>query len=368
MRAIHWIARVAPDARHARLELAARHARFELDARHARGSRAVAAALAAILAATTAPGGPATASAHELDVASPRPSAPSLYASDLEDPATLGIGRIARDVGEHLPAVQAVSHWIDERVAGLGWTRARPVVARDNAEMVDFLRRGIVDVVSETPLSALLYVHAAGASLLMRERRKGEQTYSSLVFVRDDSPFTSLADLRGRRVAFEDAGSTTAFLLPLAAMKRAGMRVVRLDDAKSAPDEFSVGYYFTLSERSIPTAVLRGTADAGALSNQEFEELQRKQPERAAALRVIHRSGSVPRAFLLTGPGVTPDRREALGKLLLAMQADSEGRRILYEFNKVDRFDPLDASIDASMQELEATYALVQDEVLEGAR
>lgn len=313
-------------------------------------------------------GGADRVAARELEIASPRPKAPALFGADLEDPATLGVGRIARDVGEHLPAVQAMADWLDERVAGLGWKRVRPVVARDNAEMVDFLRRGIVDVVSETPLSALLYVHTAGARLLLRERRKGEQTYSSLVFVREDSPLTSLADLRGRRIAFEDAGSTTAFLLPLAAMKRAGMNVVRLDDAKSAPDEFSVGYYFTLSERSIPTAVLRGAADAGALSNQEFEELQRKQPERAASLRVIHRSAPVPRAFLIAAPGVTAAQRDSLVALMHAMQDDSQGLRLLYEFNKVDRFDPLDASVEASMQELETTYAIVQDEVVEATR
>ncbi len=329
----------------------------------------VSAAVAALLLAASVTGSPGSASALESgDAGAPRPLVPALYAADLEDPATLGVGRIARDVNEHLAAVEAMSGWIDERIAGLGWTRARPVVARDNAEMVDFLRRGIVDVVSETPLSALLYVRAAGASLLLRERRKGERSYSSLLFVRDDSPLTSLADLRGRRVAFEDAGSTAAFLLPLAAMKRTGTRVVRLDDSTSAPDEFSIGYYFTLSESSIPTAVLRGVADAGALSNQEFEELHAERPERAAELRVIHRSAPVPRAFLLAGPRVDAAQREALRRLMLEMQEDAAGRRILSGFNKIDRFDPVDATVDAEMKELEASYALVEDEIAEGTR
>lgn len=299
----------------------------------------------------------------EVSDRGPRGHAPSLFRRDLEEPGTLGVGRIARDVDEHLPAVEALSRYLEPRIAHLGYTKARAVLARDNAEMADFLRRGIVDLISETPLSAVYLVEIAGASIALRERRKKSESYSSVIFVRADSPLNTLADLRGRRIAFEDPGSTTACLLPLADIKRAGLQTAALEDATSPPVENAVGYFFTLSESSIATAVARRVADAGALSNEEWRALRHKQPAPPVELRIIHTSDPVPRAFVLTGPAVSDAQRDGLRKILLAMEADDDGSDVLNDYGKVDGFDPIDASLEAQVRSLEATYALLREEM-----
>jgi len=299
----------------------------------------------------------------EVSDQGPRGQSPTLFRKDLEQPDTLGIGRIARDVDEHLPAVEALSHYLEPRIAHLGYTKARAVLARDNAEMADFLRRGIVDLVSETPLSAVYLVEASGASIALRERRKKSESYSSVIFVRADSPLRTLADLRGRRIAFEDPGSTTACLLPLAEIKRAGLQTAALEDATSPPVDNAVGYFFTLSESSISTAVARRVADAGALSNEEWRALQQKQPAPPVELRIIHTSAAVPRAFVLTGPAVSVEQRDGLRKILLAMEADDDASDVLKTYGKVDGFDPIDANLEEQIRSLEATYNLLREEM-----
>lgn len=323
---------------------------------------ALLATLAAPACAETIPSGTGKPHIELLDHA-PRGQTPSLFRRDLESADTLGVGRIARDVKEQLPAVEALSRYLDSRVAALGYTKARAVLARDNAEMADFLRRGIVDLVSEPPLSAVHLVETAGASILLRERRKKSDSYSSVIFVREDSPLKTLADLRGHRIAFEDQGSTTACLLPLADIKRAGLQAVPLEDATSPPVEDAVGYFFTMSKSSIATAVTRGVADAGALSNEEWRSLHYKQPQPPVELRILHTSDPVPRAFVLTGPAVTAKQRNGLRTILLAMEADDDGSDILQRYGKVDGFDVIDGSLEAQIRSLDATHALLRREM-----
>ncbi len=293
---------------------------------------------------------------------------PILYRDELEQPDTLGVGRVARNVSEHLPALDAMASWLGSRIGGLGYARARPVVARDNAEMIEFLRRGIVDVVSETPLSAIHFVKAAGATILLRESRGGRATYDSVVFVRKDSPIHTLADLGSHRVAFEDSGSTTAFLLPLAGIKRTGLATVALATPMQASPKDAVGYFFALSETAILAAVARDVADAGALSSEEWKAAEDQQPKTVSGLRVIYESNEVPRAFLLSGPSVSAEQRAGLGKLLLQMIGDADGRETLDRYDKVDGLSVIDAATERSIADLEETWSLVHTELTGSAK
>jgi phosphonate transport system substrate-binding protein len=292
-----------------------------------------------------------------------RGRSPSLYGSELEEPGTLGVGRIARDVAKHLPALEAVAKWLAPGAADLGFDKVRPVIARDNAEMVDFLERGIVDVVSETPLSALHFVKEANASIILRERRMGRDEYRSVILVREDSPIRTLSDLAGRRIAYEDSGSTTAFLLPLAAIKRAGLRTFEIDDPTAPPVEGAVAYFFARSESSILTAVSRGVADAGAMSDEDWNDFRHDKPGPASSLRVLHQSEPVPRAFVLVGPAMTPKQRDGLRELLLTMVNDRRGLETLDRYNEIDGFDPIGSTIEREIAALDETHALVREEI-----
>jgi phosphonate transport system substrate-binding protein len=63
------------------------------------------------------------------------------------------------------------------------------------------------------------------APILTMRGGNGEMGYYSALIVRADSPFQSLADLRGRSLGFVDRNSTSGYLMPLRAMQREGVDV-----------------------------------------------------------------------------------------------------------------------------------------------
>jgi len=277
-------------------------------------------------------------------------------------PDTIGVGRVARDVRTCLPQVQAMAEYLSANLTGTEARRCRPVLARDNAEMVDYLRQGIVDVVSEAPMSAMRFIEEADAEILLRERRDGVAEYRSVVFVRKDSGIGSLNDLRGKRIAFQERTSTGAFLLPLAMIKTAGLRTVELHGIHAPREPAAVGYFFGRSELSVADAVRDGIADAGALNDVEWANLQTSDPLVEATMQVIARSERIPRSFVLVGPKVSPDLKRALKTTLLAMDRTAEGRAALQLYNKVERYDEIDASLEPAIRRIRELYHLVREE------
>lgn len=295
------------------------------------------------------------------DSGSPRGEGPALFGRELADPTTLGVGRVARDVAHHLPEVQALADYLSPRVRDLGYQRALPVLARDLAEMVDFLRRGIVDVVSDAALAAIHLERAADATVLLLERREGRDTATSVLFTASDSPVHSLGDLRGRRVALERSASPTAPGLPLLALREAGLATAPLRSAGDAVPAGTVGWFFPRGESTTASLVMQKSADAGAMDGLEWKRLQAEQVQ--PALRALHETTPVPRAFLLVGPSVPEAAREGLRRQLLAMSDDAAGREVLDRYHRIDRFAPVDAALAARLRELGPVWETLRAEI-----
>lgn len=293
----------------------------------------------------------------------PSPDVPTLFGEELELPDTLGVGRVATDVAEHLPELEPLAAWLADRAGDLGFARARPVIARDNAEMIDFLRRGIVDIVSESPISALQLAEGSGASMLLLERSDGRINEASLLLVNREGPITSLSGLAGKRVVFEDPGATIGFALPLAAILSAGLRAVELAHPMYEPPPDGIGYFFSNSEYSIVSAVARGAADAGPISDQDWRRIGAGDDPLVRKLTPIWESKKVPRFVVLLGPAMTPHQREGIRQLLLHAADDGPGRAVLQRYHDVDHFDAIDSESAGEIGELRTIYASVRSEV-----
>src|SRR5512138_3097665 len=83
----------------------------------------------------------------------------------------------------------------------------------------------------------------------------GGSTYHGRIFVRKDSGLRSVADLRGKRMAFVDRATTAGYVFPLAWLREHGIR---------EPEGFFSEYYFTGSHDAAVMAVLDRKADVGA--------------------------------------------------------------------------------------------------------
>jgi hypothetical protein len=86
---------------------------------------------------------------------------------------TIVVGRVTENPKKHFPRLEGFANYLARRLNSVGIAAGRAEIGRDNRQMIAYLREGKVDLVSETALSALLFVERIGAEILLREWKKG---------------------------------------------------------------------------------------------------------------------------------------------------------------------------------------------------
>ena len=119
--------------------------------------------------------------------------------------------------------------------------------------MLRYLREGKVDWVQKTVFEALIYNREVGAEIALRSWRQRVPNYHTVMFARKDGHIASLKDLVGKKIAFEDPGSTSAFFVPAAILKRANFQLLELSSPREkSPRAVSVMSLRAMSSRSQP--------------------------------------------------------------------------------------------------------------------
>ena len=95
--------------------------------------------------------------------------------------------------------------------------------------------------------------------LLAIEENKGKRRFNGIICVREDSPFGSLADLRGKSFAFGDENSTIGRYLSQAELVEAGVTSSDLEK-----------FDYLGRHDKVVAAVLHGKYDAGAAKESTF--------------------------------------------------------------------------------------------------
>ena len=175
----------------------------------------------------------------------------------------------------------------------------------------------------------LAYVHPAHLSILaIRDSgyrllavTKGFQNYTANFLVRADSPYKTLADLKGLTLGTPDEDSITAWMV------RATMR-----------DTFGSGqqvkYVYTRYQDAVPFFVEHNLTPAGSTAaNAVIRAWQAKGG------RILGKSRSLPIKHLIAGPSLSPEQVQAVRDYLLALDTTEEGRKKL-ESIKYQGFAP----------------------------
>lgn len=135
-------------------------------------------------------------------------------------------------------------------------------VAQSYSAVIEGMANGKVDVAW---LGAVSYMQArrrGAAELLAVGVRDGQSVYYSGVFAAKDAGLKTLADLKGKSVAFGDVNSTSSFNFPLA----------MLMEAKVDPITDLGNVYFTGSHANALAALAAGKVDAACASYSSFEK------------------------------------------------------------------------------------------------
>jgi phosphonate transport system substrate-binding protein len=217
---------------------------------------------------------------------------------------------------DYQPVFNAVS-----RMTGLNFDLK---VAQSYGGVVEAMCNRTADIAFFGPVTYVQAHDRGCAQLLAVAVEKGQSIYYAGVFAKAEAHIASLADLKGKRVAFGDLNSTSSFVFPLAMMMSAHLDPVR--DLKAIR--------LTGSHANSLGALVQDQVDAAALSFDSFDKAVAQGAVNPREIRVVARSGPIPypplamntklpdplKAQLKTAfgnvakaPGVTPDMIRGYG-------------------------------------------------------
>ena len=272
----------------------------------------------------------------------------------------LVIGKVSNNPKKHYRYLKPLAQYVAQQMQDLGITGAKVLMAKNNQQMLSYLKQGKVDWVTETVYSALIFQQQGAAEILLRNWKKGVPEYHTIFITRKDSGIDTLADLNGRTIAFQDPGSTTAYFIPAALLIEHGQVLVELTSPQERPPRETVGYVFSREEINTSTWVHKGLVDAGAYNNLDWDSKEHLPSQYKKDLKIFYQSDSHPRALELVRKDLEPEIKARLKSILLTAHQDPHAKAALHAYQETKRFDELDEYVRQALVKMRHTLKLVQ--------
>jgi phosphonate transport system substrate-binding protein len=198
-------------------------------------------------------------------------------------PAPLVFGRLPSLHGTVAEAeVRPLAEYLEHAIG----TRVEIVEPTTYKEMTRMLAEHKVDVAYLGGVGfsrAEQYGYEAGVML----QRHGSRFQRGLIFTRPDSGIEKLQDLKGRKVAFVEEGSTTGWNCPIATLYAEGIRPT---DMKWA---FLGGH-----DAVVKAVLVDRTYDAGACYEAAIEATLSDRPDLVKSARILAKTSQVPNGVI----------------------------------------------------------------------
>jgi phosphonate transport system substrate-binding protein len=270
---------------------------------------------------------------------------------------TISLGVISqRSQAEVEPQYRDFIRYVARKLSSSGSPiEGRVLTAPTVYQLTKLLEEGKADFYMDSPYPTYLINRQGAAIPLLRRWKAGAAEYRGVLFTKKDSGVTSLADLRGQIIAFEDPASTSGYFLPKLFLVSKGMKLSEKTslDAAVAPTE--IGYIFTYSAGKIADMVLTRRVVAGAFSNEDYDRLDAKKK---ADMIVLGESENFPRHFVSIRKELDPDLAGRLQDILLSMHQDPEGQKVLQKIENTTRFDIAPGGENAVRFKLQEVFGL----------
>ena len=262
----------------------------------------------------------------------------------------LTIGSISSTPAAEIARFEPVARYVSDRLKPLGAFEGKVVVTASMREMAEQIKAGKVDFYIDSPFPILKVCQISGAKPFLRRWKKGSGTNYSVIFTRTDSGIQKLEDLKGKMIALDEPFSTTGCLIPKAVLRGLGLTLSEKRSFKATVGADEVGYVFATSEENIVFWVLKGLVAAGATKREDMEELSGENLDK---LKVLYKSMALPKHLICHRADLDPQILAAVEKILLEMDKDEEGKRVLGKFQNTVKFDKITDEIRSCLQKLE---------------
>jgi len=223
--------------------------------------------------------------------------------------------------------------------------------------MIQWMKDGEVDLYFDSPYPALVISQEAGATPILRRLKYGVDQYHSVFISKANSEFDELSDLQGEMVAFEEAFSTSGYMLPLAFLIENDMNPILKNSLETVVSPGEVGYVFSTADNTTIQWIISGKIPVGVTDNVTFSRLPE---ETQAGLQIIAETEDVPRQLVLVSSDLSGSLTKSIKEALLAMEENETGQEALDTFLTTE-FDEFPDGAQKSLERMGELYTLVQD-------
>lgn len=242
--------------------------------------------------------------------------------------------------------IEAITSWLSEEIG----VPVEGFVTIDHAAAVEALRNGDADISFMGALPFVLAEKEIGAVPLLSEVYRDAPSYTGRVFVRRDSGFKTLADLKGRDIAFADPISESGYMYPLAEFERAGV----IAGPKDAEDFFG-RIFFAGGYQQAMQAMAEGLVDAAGAS--QYADLL-LTPLQQSQVTWIAESEAIPSHVVIARPELDASLRQRFVTAMMKLNMPEHRDKLRYLYGP-DGYVATDPSVYDGVRKMAQRYGLL---------
>lgn len=219
--------------------------------------------------------------------------------------------------------------------------KVNTIIKRDYDVMNQMIKNNKVDVASICT-GAMAYLNEEDVRVVAVPEADGKHSYRSYIITNKIFDINSLADLKDKEFAFTDRLSYSGTIYP---------SYLLINHFSKAPEEVLRRIYYTNSHDKSIFLVNKGVVQAAAVDSLIFNYIKKNKPEEVSNINIIHKSPEVISPPIVVSSVVTDKVLNKLRMILLNMDKDPEGEKIL-KFLNIDRFVKADIKEFSEIREI----------------
>ncbi len=193
------------------------------------------------------------------------------------------------------------------------------IIPTAGSVILEGFSNGTVDLGYVSGTEMVYAKEADSAEILLAGEINGKPSYQSYWVSLKEKPYNSVADLKGKPIAFSSRTSTSGFLVPYWDLHRKNL----LTQGQNPEAFFGEGnVYYGVGYVSAIEQVLAGQAEAAAVSYYVLDQDRHLTLEQREKLKKVAEQGPVPTHVIAVRKGLAPEDRERIQAALLEFNRD----------------------------------------------
>ncbi len=265
-------------------------------------------------------------------------------------PKKLVLGMVpSREIGRMMENLGPLSRMLSDRIG----IPVEAVVTTNFTGLIEAMGTGRADIGIFGPFALVLaeerHKVIIVAKSIRRTRGNFVTSYHAAINVRVDSPFKTLADLKGRRFAFVDPASASGYLFPYVMLVDAGINPER--DLRTI---------FAGSHDAAIVAVYKKDVDASATHDNAIPDSVREMPDVEQVVKILVRSSPIPNDGVAVRRGLPDELVTKIQDAFVDLGKTADGVRLLDALYNVIGYAKSDGS---EFGVIRKTYSLMRDKI-----